>query len=92
MNAPNYCQIMHMKLLRIFLITVLGKKPPRETSWWLAKNKENQHKNAFCRYFSSLMCFLMPHTVITFGLMMFCELLIYHFIKTQLSFAYQKWL
>ena len=33
----------------------------------------------------------MPHAVITFGLMMFCEL-IYHFIKTQLSFAYQQWL
>ena len=33
----------------------------------------------------------MPHTVIKFGLMMFC-LLIYHFIETKLSFAYQQWL
>ena len=55
------------------------------------ENKENQLRNAFCRYFSNLMYFVMPHTVIKFELMMFCEL-IYHFVKTQLSFAYKQWL
>ena len=33
------------------------------------------------------MRFVMPHTVIKFRLIMFCQL-IYHFIKTQLSFTY----
>ena len=36
------------------------------------------------------MYFVMPQAVIKFRLMMFCEL-IYDFIKTQLSFAYQPW-
>ena len=34
--------------------------------------------------------FVIPHRVIKFGLMMFCEL-IYHFIKTESSFTYQQW-
>ena len=59
----------------------IKKEAPKETSWWLAKTKENQHEKVFCRYFGSLICFVMPHAVIKFGLMMFCEL-IYHFIKT----------
>ena len=58
----------------------IKKEALKETSWWLAKNKENQHKNAFCRHLSSLRCFVMPHTVIKFGLMTFCEL-IYHFSR-----------
>ena len=61
--------------------------PLKETNWWLAKNKESQHKNSFCKYFSNLLCFVMPHRVIKFGLVMFCEL-VSHFIKTQLSFAF----
>ena len=50
--------------------------PLKETCWSLAKDKENQHKNARCRHFSSLMCFVMPHIVLKFGLIMFCELFI----------------
>ena len=66
-------------------------KPQKETSSWLANNKENQHKNDFCRNFSSLMCFVMPHTLIKCGLMMFTDLTFY-FFKGQLSFAHQQWL
>ena len=53
------------------------KKPRKETSWWLAKiQKKTNTKNAFCRYFSSLMCLVMPQRVIKFELMILCNLFI----------------
>ena len=69
----------------------IKKEVPKRNKFVVSQKWRKPTQKRFLQTSSNLMCFTMPYAVIKFEVMMFFEL-IYHFVKTQLSFAYQQWL